>query len=533
MTQPKSDIAGLTLTKPIPVGCEGIVTQDALAFVASLVERFTDERNALLAERLTRQAAFDKGALPDFRSDTKAIREGDWNVAPIPTALQDRRVEITGPAEPKMIINALNSGAKVFMVDFEDSLSPTWEKVVDGQRALYDAVRHQLELTTPEGRHYKLNDEIATLIVRPRGWHLPEKHVLFDGQPISGALLDFGLFFFHNAAHQAQAGSGPFFYLPKLESAEEAALWAKIFAYAEETLGIAHGTIKATVLIETITAVFEMDEILHAIKDYAAGLNCGRWDYIFSYIKKFHQRPEFVLPDRAQVTMDVHFLNAYSELLIQTCHKRGAFAMGGMAPQIPIKGDDAANDAAMGKVSADKLREVTLGHDGTWVAHPGLIPIAMGIFNEHMPTSNQLHVLREDTNVSQADLLKVPEGTITEAGLRNNINVCIQYMAAWMAGNGCVPIFNLMEDAATAEISRTQIWQWSHHTAGSLDDGRNIDGAMISALIAEELEAIRALVGDTVFESGNYRKAATMLEEQTLSDVYVEFLTMPAYAELG
>lgn len=533
MTQAHSQHAnGLTLTNATPEGCSHILSDAALDFVAELVERFTDERDALLVKRPLRQAEFDKGVLPDFRADTKAIREGDWTVADIPAALQDRRVEITGPAEPKMIINALNSGAKMFMVDFEDSLSPTWDKVVDGQRALYDAVRHQLEYHSPEGKHYKLNDEIATLIVRPRGWHLPEKHVHYNGTPISGALLDFGLFFFHNAAYQSERGTGPFFYLPKLESAEEAALWAKIFAYSEERLGVTHGTIKATVLIETITAVFEMHEILHALKDYAAGLNCGRWDYIFSYIKKFHQRADFVLPDRAQVTMTTHFLNAYSELLIQTCHKRGAFAMGGMAPHIPIKGDQAANEAAMGKVKADKLREVTLGHDGTWVAHPGLIPIAMGIFNEHMPTPNQLHVLREDSVIGQDDLLKVPEGTITEAGLRNNINVCIQYMAAWMAGNGCVPLFNLMEDAATAEISRTQIWQWSHHEAGSLDDGRNIDGAMISQFIGEELQAIRAQVGDTVFEAGNYQKASKMLEEQTLSDIYVEFLTLPAYAEL-
>jgi malate synthase len=351
--------------------------------------------------------------------------------------------------------------------------------------------------------------------------------------PIAGAFLDFGLFFFHNAAYQAQRGEGSFFYLPKLESSEEAQLWAKIFAFSEERLGIAHGTIKATVLIETIPAAFEMDEILYALKDYAAGLNCGRWDYIFSFIKKFHKRPDFVLPDRAQVTMTTHFLASYVQLLIQTCHRRGAFAMGGMAPQIPIKSDAAANDAAMAKVRADKLREVTLGHDGTWVAHPGLIPVAMEVFNEHMPTPNQVNIPREAKVIAQADLLAVPTGTITEAGLRSNVNVCIQYMAAWMGGNGCVPLFNLMEDAATAEISRTQLWQWTHHAKGVLEDGRKISPSLIQATIKQELEAIHAQVGDGVFYAGHYEKAAVMLEEQTLDEEYVEFLTLPAYAMLG
>ena len=523
----------LQLTHAVDTSAAAIFSEEALQFVAGLVERYTDKRDALVAKRTARQADFDAGVLPDFRTDTAAIRAGDWKVAPIPAALQDRRVEITGPAEPKMIINALNSGAKMFMVDFEDSLSPTWEKICEGQRALYDAVRRTLIYTSPEGKKYALNEQVATLIVRPRGWHLPEKHVLYNGKPIAGAFLDFGLFFFHNAAYQAERGTGPFFYLPKLESYEEAQLWAEIFAYAEERLGIPHGTIKATILIETIPAAFEMDEMLYAIRDYAAGLNCGRWDYIFSFIKKFHKRPDFVLPDRAQVTMTTHFLASYVQLLIQTCHKRGAFAMGGMAPQIPIKNDDAANDAAMAKVRADKLREVTLGHDGTWVAHPGLIPIALAVFNEHMPTPNQVNVSRETRSIAQADLLAVPSGTITEAGLRNNINVCIQYMSSWMGGNGCVPIFNLMEDAATAEISRTQLWQWVHHAKGVLDDGRDISPSLIQAYVQEELEAIRKQVGDEAFNAGLYRKAADMLEAQTLNEEYVEFLTLPAYAMLG
>jgi malate synthase len=531
MAQRENTAVNLQIKGDTPAHCAFIFSEDALQFVAELVEKFDARRMALLQTRIQRQAAFDKGELPDFRTDTASIRAAEWQVGAIPPALQDRRVEITGPAEPKMIINALNSGAKVFMVDFEDSLSPTWTRVAEGQEALYQAVRHTLRFTSPEGKEYALNDKIATLIVRPRGWHLPEKHVTYKGAPISGALLDFGLFFFHNAAYQQSRGTGPFFYLPKLESMEEAALWADIFAYSEQRFGISAGSTKATILIETITAAFEMEEILHALRPYAVGLNCGRWDYIFSFIKKFHTHPEFVLPERAQVVMTTHFLKSYSELLIKTCHKRGAFAMGGMAPQIPIKGDDAANEAAMNKVKADKLREVSWGHDGTWVAHPALIPYAMAIFDEHMPTPNQLHVTREEVQVLAADLLSVPMGTISEAGLRNNANVCTQYMASWMAGNGCVPLFNLMEDAATAEISRTQLWQWVHHGA-TLEDGRVIDEALIKSVIAEELEKIRTSVGDAVFNAGHYVKAARMLEEQTLSDTYTEFLTLPAYQAL-
>jgi malate synthase len=523
----------LHINKAINQEYSNVFSDAALQFVQELVEQFDVERMDLLAKRKIRQAEFDSGVLPDFKSDTKHIRESDWQVGSIPKALQDRRVEITGPAEPKMIINALNSGAKVFMVDFEDSLSPTWERVVEGQAALYDAVRRKLQFTSPEGKNYKLNETLATLVVRPRGWHLPEKHVHFNGKPISGALLDFGLFIFNNGTYQLERGEGPFFYLPKLENAQEAALWAKIFTYAEERLGLAHGSIKATILIEVITAAFEMEEILYELRNHAVGLNCGRWDYIFSFIKKFHKRPDFVLPDRAQVTMTTHFLKSYSELLISTCHKRGAFAMGGMAPQIPIKNDEAANTAAIDKVKADKLREVSWGHDGTWVAHPGLIPYAMSVFNEHMPTPNQLHVKRNEVSIKASDLLQVPSGTITEAGLRNNVNVCIQYMASWMSGNGCVPIFNLMEDAATAEISRTQIWQWTHHAAGVLEDGSEINKSFISMIIAEELQKIRILVGDNAFETGHYIKAAKMLEQQTLADDYIEFLTLPAYETLA
>ncbi len=507
-----------------------ILTPEALGFVTSLVETFGPRREALLAKRKELQKRFDAGELPDFLPETKAIREGDWKVAPIPAPLQNRRVEITGPAEPKMIINALNSGAKVFMADTEDSLSPTWERIVEAQIALKAAARRSLEYTSPEGKHYALNPEIATLIVRPRGWHLPEKHVLLGGKPISGSLFDFGLFFFHNAQHQATQGTGPYFYIPKLESWEEAQLWADVFAYSEEMLGIAHGTIRATVLIEVITAVFQMEEILHALKDYIAGLNCGRWDYIFSYIKKFSKRGDLVLPDRAQVVMKSHFLKAYSELLIKTCHKRGAFAMGGMAPQIPIKGDDAANEKALALVKADKEREAGWGHDGTWVAHPGLIPTAMEVFNRLMPTPNQVSKQRDDVQVTQKDLLEPHPGTITEAGLRLNANVSIQYTAAWLEGNGCVPINNLMEDAATAEISRAQLWQWAHHDSATLEDGRAITVASVCEVLEEELAKIVAHYGES---GGAYAKAKDILADLVRKPDFVEFLTLPAYEALA
>lgn len=528
----ESLLAGLTLTDQVPPEAAFIFTPEALAFVGELVEKFGSRRVELLAKRAKRQKEFDAGKLPDFLPETKHIRESDWNVAPIPEALQDRRVEITGPAEPKMIINALNSGAKVFMADLEDSLSPTWEKAAEGQVALYGAMRRTLSFKSPEGKEYKLGDKLATLIVRPRGWHLPEKHVLYNGKPISGSLFDFGIFFFHNAAYAAEKKTGPFFYLPKLESHEEAQLWADVFAYSEKRLGIPHGSIKATVLIEVITAVFEMDEILYALKDYCAGLNCGRWDYIYSFIKKFHARSEFVLPERGQVTMTTHFLKSYSELLIKTCHRRGAFAMGGMSAFIPVKNDVAANEKAFAAVRADKEREASAGHDGTWVAHPGLIPVAMEVFDRLMPHKNQLDKKREDVKVSAADLIKVPEGTVTKTGVHNSVSVSIQYTAAWLSGNGCVPINNLMEDAATAEISRTQLWQWLHQQS-KLEDGTAITPELIKKVIAEELEKVKMEIGDKAFDNGNFDKAAGLIEKLTLSPDYTEFLTLPAYEMLA
>lgn len=522
--QPKPADATLEIHAPLKPGFEAILTPDALAFVAELAEHFGARREALLAARVERQKAFDNGALPDFLPETQSIREGDWRVAPIPNDLLDRRVEITGPAEPKMIINALNSGAKVFMADIEDSLSPEWDKVVEAQIALGEAVRRTLTFSSPEGKEYALNDkDLAVLIVRPRGWHLDEKHVTYKGKPIAGAFLDFGLFFYHNAKEQMARGTGPYFYLPKLENHKEAALWRDIFEYAEARLDVSHGSIKATVLIEVITAVYEMHEILYELKDYIVGLNCGRWDYIFSFIKKFAKRASFVLPERSQVTMKVPFLTAYYELLIQTCHKRGAFAMGGMAAQIPIKGDEEANAKAIAAVKADKEREAGAGHDGTWVAHPGLIPVAREVFDRLMPKANQRDKLREDVVVKATDLVAIPQGTISEAGIRNNISVSIQYMASWLAGNGCVPINNLMEDAATAEIARAQLWQWVHHDNIVRDDEVLITLEMIEGLFAEEL----AKLGDS------YEKAAALLLELIRDKNFVEFLTLPAYERLA
>lgn len=519
----------LVMTSPAPLGCEFLLTSESMAFVAALVEKFQPTRDALLKKRSVRQKEFDKGALPDFNTATKSIRESEWNVAGVPADLLDRRVEITGPAEPKMIINALNSGAKVFMADLEDSLAPTWEKIIAGQKALYDAVRQQLVYKSPEGKDYRLNDkDLAVLIVRPRGWHLPERHVTWNGTPICGALLDFGLYFFHNAKERMARGTGPYFYIPKLESAEEAQLWADVFAFSEEYLSLAKGTIKATVLIEVFTAVFEMHEILHALKDYAVGLNCGRWDYIFSTIKKLHAHKQYMLPDRTQVTMNKDFLKAYSELLIQTCHKRSAFAMGGMAAFIPVKDDAAANEKAFAAVRADKEREASWGHDGTWVAHPGLIPVAMEAFNRLMPTPNQRHVLRADVKVGQKELLQMHQGTITQAGVRNNMNVSIQYMANWIQGNGCVPIFNLMEDAATAEISRSQLWQWLHHGAKT-EDGQMVDEVFIRRIADEEIAKIKAEQGNAL----PYDRAQELVLKLVIDKQYVEFLTLPAYEALA
>lgn len=527
-----SATAPLTIKGNVTSAYRDILTPEAMQFVAELARRFAPKRDALLADRVARQARIDAGELPDFRADSKTIREASWKVAPIPQDLQDRRVEITGPVERKMIINALNCGAKVFMADFEDSLTPTFENVMDGQINLRDAVNRSISFTSPEGKEYKLNDKTTVLIVRPRGWHLDERHVLFDGKPVPGALVDFGLYFYHNAHEALMRGTGPYFYLPKLESAEEAQLWADIFAFAEDAQGLKRGTIKATVLIETIVATFEMEEILHALKDYCVGLNCGRWDYIFSYIKKFQKYKDMVLPDRAQVTMTTHFLRSYSLLLIATCHKRGAFAMGGMSAYIPVKGDEAANDKAYAMVRADKEREAGDGHDGTWVAHPGLVPVAMEVFNRLMPGANQLNKIPE-AKVTAKDLLAVPPGTITEAGLRNNISVSVQYLAHWLSGNGCVPINNLMEDAATAEIARSQIWQWIHHDKGVLEGGQNVTKALVDQLLEEELAAVKAKMGDAAYARLPFDMAAKLLSELVDNKDFTEFLTLPGYARIG
>ena len=510
-----------------------ILTPAAMHFVVTLVRTFQGRRQELLQRRVERQAEIDAGKLPDFLPETEHIRTSSWAIAPIPADLQDRRVEITGPPERKMIINALNSGAKVFMADFEDSLSPTWENVVQGQLNLRDAVNRTISFTGPEGKQYALDEKTAVLLVRPRGWHLPEKHVLLDGKPISGSLFDFGLYFFHNARTLLEKGTGPYFYLPKLENHLEARLWNDVFVLAQQLLGIPQGTIKATVLIETILATFEMDEILYELREHSSGLNCGRWDYIFSAIKKFRNHPEFIYPDRAQVTMTTHMMRSYSLLTIKTCHRRNAHAIGGMAAQIPIKDDPAANEEAMEKVRADKNREAGDGHDGTWVAHPGLVPVTMEEFNEIMPEPNQIYKKREDVHVTAADLLQVPQGTITEGGLRNNISVSLQYMEAWLGGLGCVPINHLMEDAATVEISRAQIWQWVHHPKGILSDGRKVTVDLFRHLTTEELEKIRSAIGEERYAVSHFEEARELLDKIITDEQFVEFLTLPAYQYLS
>jgi malate synthase len=501
---------------------EDILSADALAFVADLHRTFNGRREELLAAREARKLRIDNGELPDFLPETKDIRAAEWTVAKIPDDLLDRRVEITGPVDRKMIINALNCGANVFMADFEDANAPTWFNNIDGQLNLRDAVRRTISFSAGE-KHYALNDKTATLVVRPRGWHLLEQHLIVDGEPVSASLFDFGLYFFHNAKEAIARGTGPYFYLPKMESHLEARLWNDVFVHAQQAFGIPNGTIRATVLIETILAAFEMDEILYELRDHSSGLNCGRWDYIFSFIKKLRARQDFVLPDRGSVTMDKHFLASYVALLIKTCHRRGIHAMGGMAAQIPIKNDDAANDAAMQKVVADKLREVRAGHDGTWVAHPGLVPIAKKIFDEHMPAPNQIDRKRDDIQVTAADLLRVPEGAITEKGFRQNVNVGILYLEAWLGGLGCVPLYNLMEDAATAEISRTQLWQWIHHHA-HLDDGRAVTSELYRQICDEELQRIGS--------RPHLAKAAAIFNDLILNDELADFLTLPAYDAL-
>ena len=509
-----------------------ILTPEALAFLGKLEREFGGRRRELLELRVEQQARIDSHQMPDFLPESQETREGDWTVAPIPDDLEDRRVEITGPVDRKMIINALNSGANVFMADFEDSHAPTWEGTLQGQINLRDAVERTITFTNPAGKFYQLNQETATLLVRPRGWHLEEKHVMLGDQPISASLFDFGLYFFHNARNLMSHGTGPYFYLPKLESHLEARLWNDVFVLAQRELGIPQGTIRATVLIENILAAFEMDEILYQLKDHSAGLNCGRWDYIFSTIRKFRNHPNFLLPDRAEVTMTTHFMHSYSLLLIQTCHKRGIHAMGGMAAQIPIKNDPEANDAALDKVRADKQREVQDGHDGTWVAHPGLVPVAKEIFDQHMPTPNQIDRRRDDVQITTEDLLRVPEGQITEAGLRTNIDVGIQYLASWLAGNGCVPLYNLMEDAATAEISRAQLWQWLHNR-GTLSDGQSITPELLKKKLPEVLSSIEEAVGTQRFQNGQYALASQLLANLINDDQFTEFLTLPAYQHLN
>ena len=506
-----------------------VLTPDALAFLRRLHREFEGTRKKLLARRVEVQSQIDQGDTPDFPSATRNIRESSWKVASIPADLKDRRVEITGPVERKMVINALNSGASAFMADFEDANSPTWENNISGQMNLRDAVRRTIRFTSPDGKEYKLGERTATLLVRPRGWHLSEKQVLIEGEPISGSLFDFGLYFFHNARELLARGTGPYFYLPKLESHLEARLWNDVFTMAQKELGLPHGSIRATVLIEHILATFEAEEILYELREHSSGLNCGRWDYIFSFIKKFRTRPGFLFPDRAQVTMDRHLMRSYAQHVIKVCHRRGAHAMGGMAAQIPIKSDPTANEAAMEKVRADKRREVGDGHDGTWVAHPGLVPIAREIFDKHMPGPNQIERQREDVNVSAEDLLKVPEGAVTEKGLRTNVNVGVAYLEAWLGGNGCVPLYHLMEDAATCEISRTQLWQWINHDQGVLEDGRKITVQLFQDVLHEELERWERELGASRYGNGHFAKAARIFEDITAARALPEFLTLPAY----
>lgn len=513
---------------------EEILTPEALAFLQSLHDNFDERRRELLANRQQRQSSIDSGIKLNFLAETQHIRDGDWIIAPLPHDLQDRRVEITGPVGRKMVINALNSGAKTFMACFEDATSPTWANMLEGQLNMKDAVRRTIEFEQHStGKTYKLNDEPAVLMIRPRGLHLLEKNVVIDGESIAGSFFDFGLYFFHNAKELIARGSGPYFYLPKLESHLEARLWNDVFVFAQQQLGIPTGTIRATVLIETIAAAFEMDEILYELRDHSAGLNCGRWDYIFSYIKRLRNQPDVILPDRGQVTMTSPFMRAYTLLCIQTCHKRNAPAVGGMAAQIPIKNDPEANAAAFGKVSDDKRREATDGHDGTWVAHPGLVAVAMEQFNEHMPTPNQIGRKREDVKVTADDLLEVPKGTITEQGLRMNCSVGVQYIASWLRGNGAAPINNLMEDAATAEISRSQVWQWIRHPQGKLSDGPDITEKLVAKVLQEELELIKQTVGDTAFTTDKYEAAAELFSALIVQDDFVEFLTLPGYEKLN
>ena len=526
---PAAAASGPVVNAPPVARQDDVLTPEAMAFVAELHRRFDGRRRALLADRVTRQARFDAGAAPDFSPETAKIRAGDWRVAPIPADLQDRRVEITGPVDRKMIINALNSGAKVFMADFEDATSPTFANVIEGQVNLKDRWAGKLaHVDATTGKSYQLGETLAVLIIRPRGWHLMERHVEVDGEPVSGALFDFGLYLHHNAKAALAQGSGPYFYLPKLEGWREAELWNDVFVAAQDALGVPQKSIKATVLIETIVATFEMDEILWELKDHSAGLNCGRWDYIFSFIKKFREQEWAVLPDRGTVGMTSHFLRSYSQLVIKTCHRREVHAMGGMAAQIPIKNDPKANDEAMGRVHADKKREAGDGHDGTWVAHPGLVPIAKAEFDAVMKEANQIARKRQDVHVTAADLIQIPTGPKTEAGLRQNVAVGIGYVEAWLRGIGCVPLFNLMEDAATAEISRAQVWQWVRHNQ-KLDDGRAITKELVREIVREENDKVKAQIGEEAYAKGRYEDAAQLMIDLVEQPQFYEFLTLPAY----
>jgi len=516
---------------PVEGRVQSILTPEALAFLAMLHRAFDATRKSLLEERMKRWEDLRRGSTLDFLPETRPVREGEWRVASVPKDLQDRRVEITGPVERKMMINALNSGAKVFMADFEDSLSPTWSNVVVGHVNLVDAVRRTIAYDAPDGRTYRLKDRIATLLVRPRGWHLEEKHLRVDGHPVSASLADFGLFFFHNAKELLARGTGPYFYLPKLEGHLEARLWNVVFLRAEEALGLPRGTIKATVLIETIPAAFEMNEILYELREHIVGLNAGRWDYIFSIIKKFRDRPECILPDRAQVTMVVPFMRAYTRLLVRTCHLRGAHAIGGMAAFIPSRKDPKVNEMAIAKVREDKVREANDGFDGTWVAHPDLVPIAMEVIDGVLgPRPNHVSRLREEVSVSAKDLLdvRVSSGTITEAGLRNNVSVGLQYIESWLRGNGAAAIFNLMEDTATAEIARSQVWQWVRHRV-SLKEGASVTPELVRRFEDEELARIRDAIGPDAFQNSRFREACDIFEKVALGTEFVVFLTLIAH----
>lgn len=522
--------AEIEIIAPVSSKYAEILSPAAVAFLADLQRMFGARRKELLTARVARQALLDAGVKPDFLPETTHIREGKWRCAAIPTDIQDRRVEITGPVDRKMIINALNSGARVFMADFEDSSTPLWNNLIDGQINLRDAIRRTITFEDPKtGKSYALNEKTAVLFVRARGWHMVERHVLVDGEPMSASIFDFGLYFFHNAKELLARGSGPYFYLPKMESHMEARLWNEIFVRAQEKLGIPQGSIRATCLIETILATFEMDEFLYELRDHSAGLNCGRWDYIFSFIKKLAADHSVILPDRSQVTMSTHFMRSYSKLCIKTCHNRDIHAMGGMSAFIPIKSDPVANEKALAQVRADKEREATDGHDGTWVAHPGLVPIALEVFNRVMPQANQISKKLSDFTVTAADLLQVPTGEITEAGLRQNVAVGLGYVEAWLRGIGCVPLFNLMEDAATAEISRAQLWQWVHHDA-VLNDGRKITVELCEQIIDEELAKVKPGLDDERYHA--YEKAASLMRDLIRDEKFTDFLTLPAYEQV-